>query len=142
MITIDASIAVAWFLDSGNPSAGAALAALEAADGIAPSNLITEIAQALVRAQRQKRFSDDDLVRASEELAALPIQFVSPTFSELVVLSKRHSISAYDAAYLAAAIATSAPLVTLDERLARAAAAERILWLPKPSRRGMKKKRV
>ena len=125
MIVIDASIVVAWYLDPNNLSARAAFDALAESDAVVPGNFHTEVAQVLMRAERQQRLTVDDLLRVTEEIATLPLVVELPMFSAIVTIARRHSLSAYDAAYLALAIDYNAPLATLDQQLAEAAGAER-----------------
>ena len=53
-------------------------------------------------------------------LARLTVDYAEPDWESLPLLARRWEISAYDAAYLQLALASKAPLVTLDSRLAKA----------------------
>lgn len=130
MIALDASVVAAWFLAPEEPLARAALEALATEDAIAPGSLYAEVAQALMRAERQLRFSMDDLLSASDEIGMLPLSTQTPSFGAIVSLARRHNLSAYDAAYLAVAIDNGAALATLDRSLRDAALREELAWAP------------
>ena len=51
---------------------------------------------------------------------------------EILALAKRHGLTAYDAAYLAAALREQALLATADRELATAAREHGVLWEPAP----------
>ena len=53
-------------------------------------------------------------------LDRLPIEFAPVGFDAIPQLAERARLSAYDATYLWLAMAHNAPLVTLDNRLAKA----------------------
>ncbi len=82
-----------------------------------------ELVNVLVRCHG---WDPDAVVEALRELGELGIETVAPDRPLLLVtldLAATHDISAYDAAHLALAGAADARLLTLDERLARAAGA-------------------
>jgi predicted nucleic acid-binding protein len=58
------------------------------------------------------------------DLAMLPIGLqqirVEAVFNRIEALSRRHNLTAYDAAYLDVALENGLPLATLDEALVRA----------------------
>jgi predicted nucleic acid-binding protein len=102
-----------------------------------------EITSALFRRARTSEIDTAALNSANRQLAELrhfwlaieEINVVLPTAMELLT---RHSLRAGDAIQLASAIAATAdrstvPFVTLDKRLAVAAAAEGFEVLPQPS---------
>lgn len=86
-----------------------------------------EVVNGLVVAERRDRLDAAGADRFLELLASLPVA-VDPSgaarvFSAVREAARAHGLSAYEAAYLELAARLACPLATLDERLARAAAA-------------------
>ncbi|MCV3768726.1 type II toxin-antitoxin system VapC family toxin [Rhizobium sp. TRM95796] len=123
---VDASIAGAWLLpDETNLLAEQAMSRLADEDAIAPDLLRHEIRSILLNAERRGRISDDFVHAALSRFRSLPLQFAgSSDDTEVVRLSRKYRLSAYDAAYLALAVLERLPLATLDRKLADAAVAE------------------
>jgi len=118
-VILDASAAVEWLL--GLPRAGAVAGRLAAASTVhAPHLLGIEVAQVV---RRYVAAGDVGPERGADALADLadldvalhPHEPLIPTVWRL-----RSNLSAYDAAYVALALALDRPLVTLDARLAAA----------------------
>jgi predicted nucleic acid-binding protein len=129
-IVVDASLALAWFLqDEQDSYADGVLASLQT-DTIAhvPTIWAYEIANALTVAERRGRISESDSGRVLTLLRALPIELgeapPSGVVDRVIDMARRHGISAYDAAYLELAVRLDARFATLDKPLR--AAAERI----------------
>jgi predicted nucleic acid-binding protein len=120
VIVLDASAAVEWLLVL--PLADAVTARLAPEDQTvhAPHLLAVEVAQVV---RRYVAAGDLNPERAGEALADLadldvihhPHEPLLPTIWRL-----RANLTAYDAAYVAVALALDAPLVTLDARIAGA----------------------
>lgn len=123
---VDASIAGAWLLpDEENTTAEQAMTRMVEEDAIAPDLLRHEVRSILLSAEKRERISTDFVHSALARLRALPLQLVGPgDDTEVVRLSRKYRLSAYDAAYLALALLEQLPLATLDRRLAEAARAE------------------
>lgn len=86
----------------------------------APHLLDVEVVQVLRRYAEKGDLRDGRAREALQDLADFPlIRFSHEPFLERM-WELRHSLSAYDAAYIALAEALNAPLVTCDARLARA----------------------
>jgi len=132
MIVVDASVATAWYLDKGNETARAAFAAALGSGIAVPGNFHGEVAQALLRSVRLKRFDQDALSDAVDSLSALKTDVQLPPLSTVVHFAQKHTLSAYDAAYLAVAQSRRVQLATIDAQLARAAKVEDCLWTPPP----------
>ncbi len=122
MIVLDASAAVEWLL--GLPLADQVTARLAPREQTvhAPHLLAVEVAQMVRRYVGKGDVSAERGARAIEDLADLdvvhhPHEPLLPTMWRL-----RSNLTAYDAAYVALALALEAPLVTLDARLAAAPA--------------------
>jgi predicted nucleic acid-binding protein len=117
---VDASAVVEMLLrtPAGEKCAARLLAPNEAL--CAPHVLDIEVAQVLRRFAGRGELTADRGCEALEDLADLPLTRYphGPLLERVWEL--RHSVSAYDAAYIALAEALDAPLVTCDGRIARA----------------------
>ncbi|MGE5830455.1 MAG: type II toxin-antitoxin system VapC family toxin [Micromonosporaceae bacterium] len=120
MIVVDASALADALVDDG-PVGQAARAAL-AIDShwAAPAHLLIEVVSVIRGKVLGRKLG---LVRAEEAVSALPTLVIDQIeAAELVgpVWQLRSNISAYDAAYVAAAELLTCPLVTGDARLLKA----------------------
>ncbi|WP_435748766.1 type II toxin-antitoxin system VapC family toxin [Microbacterium sp. PMB16] len=97
---------------------------------IAPDTLPIEVASALRGLNRGGLLSDERLNQAASDLARLRLELYDSTPLVPRVLDLRHNLSAYDAAYVALAGVSGCVLLTLDHRLARAAAASCTVEVP------------
>ena len=122
----DASIAAAWVLpDEEAPLADLALDRLGAETAKVPNVFWHELRNLLLTAQWRGRidgrYADASLAR----LRLLPIVCPGETDDlQVMLLARRHRLTAYDASYLALAIREGCALVSLDRRLRESAAAE------------------
>lgn len=132
---VDASIAGAWLLpDEENTAADQAMMRMAEEDAVAPDLLRHEIRSILLSAEKRERISADFVHSALARFRALPLQLAGPgDDTEVVRLSRKYRLSAYDAAYLALALLKQLPLATLDRRLAEAARAEGVVILGPPN---------
>ena len=128
-MVIDASVAVAWYIDDKNPAAKAILAALDAEKMYVPANFGTEVVNALLKAERRGICSETQVSRAIEHMRGLPLEAEAPSLAVVAALGRRHQLTGYDAAYLALAKETGSHVATLDSKLAAAAKAEKLLWV-------------
>lgn len=128
---VDASIAGAWLLpDEENSAADQAMTRMADEDAVAPDLLRHEIRSILLSAEKRGRISADFVHSALARFRGLPVQFAGPgDDTEVVRLSRKHRLSAYDAAYLALAVLERLPLATLDRRLTDAAEKEGVIVL-------------
>lgn len=117
---LDASAAVEWLL--GLSLAGEVATRLKAVDETvhAPHLLAVEVAQVVRRFAAAGEVAAERGTQALADLADLdivhhPHEPLLPTMWRL-----RRNLTAYDAAYVALALALDAPLVTLDARIAAA----------------------
>lgn len=126
---LDASIALAWFLDS--PVHGDALQAkqalLKGAKGVVPAPWHLEIANSLVVAERRKVLSAADTLIALSSLEQIVLQAVElhgdpVAMREAFTTARNFGLSAYDAVYLDLARTEGIPLASLDKDLRAAAA--------------------
>lgn len=128
-IVVDASLALSWcFPDEKTPYSESVLTLLETdTEAVVPSLWFLEIVNALVVAERRKRITHEQAQEFLNDLDSLGVT-VEPTDSSLVFndvyeLTRQHTLTAYDAAYLELAIRKGLPLASLDEPLKKAALA-------------------
>jgi predicted nucleic acid-binding protein len=121
VIVLDASAVVAVLLDPG-PGAERMRERIESPGESlhVPHLMDLEVLYVLRRQALRGSLSQRRSAEALEDLAS--IVFVRYPHTTLVerIWELRHNLSAYDAAYIALAEALSAPLVTMDARLAQA----------------------
>jgi predicted nucleic acid-binding protein len=127
MLVLDASITLAWILESERSAFSDALFERAASlDLWVPSIWRLEIPNALLVAERRKRIGRETRLQALERIAGLGIR-VDATVVDMRALSdlaERRALSTYDAAYLECALRQGFDLATLDRALAAAAVAE------------------
>ena len=125
---IDVSVMANWhFFDEREPKALAILKELE--DGketaLVPEIWWFEVHHVLLRGERRKRTTQLLVEQFLALLRTLPITIApNPEADTILSLSRLHHLTFYDAAYLELALRRQIPLATLDQALARAAAAE------------------
>ena len=96
---------------------------------IVPSFWRHEILNALLFGERRKRLTAEHVAAFLADLRRLPVQVdeqATPEaiFDTTLALSRKHGLTAYDAAYLEIALRDDLPLATTDHALKRAALAE------------------
>lgn len=92
-------------------------------DGLAPDLIWAEVGQTLRRYVRTRRLAEPAANEAMARLLRFPIvdEPMRPLAPVALDLAGKHSLSVYDAFYLALAEAAGATLVTADRRLAAVA---------------------
>ncbi|ANP84949.1 type II toxin-antitoxin system VapC family toxin [Rhizobium leguminosarum] len=127
---VDASVAAAWLLaDEESRTAEEALSFLETEDALVPDLFWHEMRNILLTAERRKRISNEDVLACLMRLTSLPLRTVSSEdHLPILRLAGKYQLSAYDAAYLALAVAENVSPATLDARLERAALAENLAF--------------
>ena len=119
MIVLDASAAVEWLL--GRPHGEAVERRLVGASSIhAPHLLAIEVAQVVRRFTLTGALAADRGEQALLDFSALGVMGHEHEPLLRLVWSMRFNLTAYDAAYVALALALDVPLVTLDRRIAEA----------------------
>lgn len=118
-LVVDASMAVAALIDSGNDGTWAQ-ALLRSGSLAAPDLMPAEAANILRRAQLAGDISSDVASMAHQDLLELRVEFFPYEPFAARVWALRDNITCYDAWYVALAEMLSAPLATLDGRLAKA----------------------
>ena len=120
MIVLDASAAVDWLLQT---PAGRRIEQRIYAhqDTLHSVHLLdVEFAQVLRRLVREGTLAPKRAEEALEDMAALRITRYAPLLLLKRIWRLRQNLSAYDAAYVALAENLQAPLLTRDQRIARA----------------------
>lgn len=125
---VDASIAAAWLLpDEKSASTDRTLLDLSGSMASVPSLFWHEVRNLILLAERRGRLSADEVQLCIAQLRGLPLEDAGHGSDYTVMgLAKAHSITAYDAVYLALAISKRLPLATTDKTLAAAARKEGI----------------
>ena len=138
-IVLDASAALAAVLpDEDSAFCEAAVAAGLNEGLIAPALWPYEVQNGLLVALRRKRLDAESLGQALEALRTFaPTLRATEGLGAELRIAQEHGVSAYDAAYLSVAIATSSKLATTDEKLRVAAASTgiRLFTAPRGSSR-------
>lgn len=123
-LVVDASVVLAVILDEEEKAA--LVSVTEGATLIAPGCLSWEIGNAFSAMLKRNRLGLDQVQRGLFIFGNIPIQEVEVSLSESLELSARHEIYAYDAYYLQLAKRSATQLLTLDQRMAQVAEAEKI----------------
>jgi len=124
-LVIDASMMLSWLLpDEANPEMAALRATLPDFDSIlVPAHWRLEVCNSLWMAERRKRIDASGIAQAVAIFAQFPVAIDPETNdragSEILALSRQHSLSTYDAAYLELALRQAASLASLDGPLRR-----------------------
>jgi predicted nucleic acid-binding protein len=84
---------------------------------VAPTLLLYEVTNAVAKARRGGRVSDEQAGNVLTSFEGLGIALMPVTWQQMLPLALRYDRSAYDAAYLALAETTEQPLVTADRRM-------------------------
>lgn len=127
-LVLDASLALQWFLEdeAGRQYGLSVLASLSSKRAVVPILWFYEVGNGLLMAHRRKRITFDQIDGFLTRLKALPIDASEEgpmELFELPALAQKHTLTDYDAAYLALAMQLRLPLATTDAELIRAAAA-------------------
>lgn len=117
---VDASVVVSALVDSG-PSGDWSSAALRTGGPAAPELLPFEVANVLRRLEGRPGLPRELVEQAHQDLLRLDVALWPYLAVADGAWLKRGSLTMYDASYVALAQQLDAPLMTLDERLARAA---------------------
>ena len=125
---VDASMAGAWLLpEEDSDAAEAIIAALTGRPPLpsVPSLFWHEARNILLIAERRGRIGAGEAAAAMTLLRRLPLEDAGAGRDDAIMATAAlHSLSAYDAVYLALAQERRLPLATLDRKLAGSARAE------------------
>jgi predicted nucleic acid-binding protein len=127
-LVLDCSVALAWFLPGERtPRTEDLLDQVVDTGALVPSLWPVEVANVLLAAERKRRISQAQRVRALTALAQLPIEMDAETASRswggAFDLAVAQGLTLYDALYLELSLRSGLPLATLDHDLCRAAKA-------------------
>ena len=119
--------------ESGRQYGLSAPASLSDKRAMVPIVWFYEVGNGLLMAHRRKRITFDQIDGFLTRLKALPIdaaQQVPTEILELPAIPQKHSLTSYDAAYLALAMRFRLPLATTGAELRQAAAAAGVAIVP------------
>ena len=127
-LVLDASLALQWFLvdEADRKYSLTVLSSLSEKQAVVPVLWFYEVGNGLLMAYRRKRIALEQIDGFLTRLKNLPIEAASLAPAEVLdlpVLAQTHSLTNYDAAYLALALRLRLPLATSDAALRRAATA-------------------
>jgi predicted nucleic acid-binding protein len=127
-LVLDASLTLQWFLEdeAGREYGLSVPANLSTKRAAVPILWFYEVGNGLLMAHRRKRITLDKIDGFLTRLKALPIDAAEQVPGEILdlpTLAQKHSLTSYDAAYLALALRLNLPLATTDADLRRAAIA-------------------
>lgn len=131
---LDCSVTMTWcFEDEATESAEHSLALLKEMTAIVPSIWVVEVMNVLRVAERKNRINVSSADHFIRFLNTLPIILDSGLNhflnTSILAISRKHSLSAYDAAYLEIALRYNIPLVSFDKNLCAAAKKEGVVLL-------------
>ncbi|RBP14271.1 putative nucleic acid-binding protein [Roseiarcus fermentans] len=128
---LDASFAASWFLpDEASEATDKLLSKVIENRPVVPGLFRHELLNVLLTAERRGRVTAADVDGALATVSTLPISVSAAADDRAVLrLARAHALTAYDATYLALALAERLPLATLDKRLAKAALGENVALL-------------
>ncbi len=122
---LDCSVTMAWcFEDEASDYTDCILRSLQHTKAIVPDLWELEVTNVLLMAERKKRIQEADVFHFIGLLNQLPIEKNRDTASmnDLILLSRLHQLTSYDASYLYLALTHGLPLATLDKKLKDVAA--------------------
>jgi predicted nucleic acid-binding protein len=127
-LALDASVAVAWHVTRNDPQeavlAQEALQVAMSRGALVPFLWYTEVANAILVAERRQISDPESSVRFLADLDSLPITMDSASPRSLQAktlnLARTHQLTAYDATYFELASRKNAYLATFDRQLADA----------------------
>lgn len=118
-VVIDSSVLIAALLDTG-PQGTWAEDVLASGALHAPELIRVEATNTLRRLERAKQISTAEANAAHDDLTQLNLELFSfDPFAERI-WELRHTVTSYDAWYVAVAEALKLPLATMDRKLSRA----------------------
>jgi len=126
-LVLDASVTLAWcFDDEDDAYADSVLGFLKDHAAAVPALWFTEIANAIAVAERRGRIQRAEIARIAGLISSIAVSvdhilMVQPWMTNIISLSRRTNLSAYDATYLELAMRLGLPLATTDRALRFAA---------------------
>lgn len=121
-VVIDVSAVMPWGVpDEDTDSTAPVRARVQREQAVVPSLFWFELANAVVRAERRGRITEEKGTEFLEFFDDVIADEAVPPASALAQLARVHGLTAYDAAYLWVAQSRGLPLATLDGQLRAAA---------------------
>jgi predicted nucleic acid-binding protein len=132
---LDASATLAALLpDEASAISDAIVDRLLSSRAVVPTVWPSEIANALLVAERRRRITEALVGELIAQVRLLPIDVddasTDAVFTSEIALARRYELSVYDASYLEVALRRGIPLATVDRRLEAAARAAGIALVP------------
>ena len=127
---IDTSAIVAVL--TSEPERGRLIDATEGAELVAPQSVHWEVGNALSALLKRRRVTPDEIQRALESYARIPIRFLEVELDVALMIAAKHRVYAHDAYLVACSLAQGAPLLTLDRGLERVATAAGVTVIEVP----------
>jgi predicted nucleic acid-binding protein len=134
---LDVSVAISWlFVDERDEDSQTMAHAVARYGALVPPLFRWELQNALLTAVRHGRMEPDQVKKHLESVEEIGVEtdgsIMALPLTTGLGLAQRFQLTAYDAAYLELAIRRSAPLMTRDQKLARAAEALDLSWKHRP----------
>jgi predicted nucleic acid-binding protein len=132
---LDASVVLTWCFPDENAGLAQHVAHRfkQGDTALAPSFWPHEVLNALLAGEKRKRISKEMIRSFLDDLAVLPVTLeqipAGIVFDRVQSLSRKHGLTAYDAAYLDLALENGLALATLDEALVRACKNAGAAWV-------------
>ncbi len=130
---LDASVALAWFLDRPTPKYATHVRELleNSNRGVVPLLWSLEMANGFAVSERRGMLTASDTAEALRELDIVAADSIEVSHETISLRSALHAarefrLTAYDAVYLETALREHLPLATLDKQLLRAASEARV----------------
>ena len=120
MIVVDASLVIDFLILAGRDNRVTSLFLAQSGETFAPELIDLEVAQALRRWAQRSALNQDHATAFLMSFQNLPIKRLPHRPLLKRIWQLRHSLTAYDAAYVALAEGLDAPLFTRDRKLAAA----------------------
>ena len=125
---LDASVALAWFIDNPIPPLAERLRRdlLSGDKAVVPALWHLEMANGFVMAERRRTLAARDVTRAMEEISFLLGPVIESdtdllSMKQVLATARTFQLTAYDAVYIEISTRRELPLATLDQRLRAAA---------------------
>lgn len=124
MIVVDAGVWVRALVDGGRSGDACRQVLSDDLEWVAPAHAPIEVLRTIRRYESAKLITTAQADAFAGAVREVEVQYTGPeTWLLAMVWDRRHNVSPYDAPYVALAQSYGVPLVTLDERLGRAATA-------------------
>ena len=118
-VVVDASIIIA--VVSNEAEKGPLVQMTQNVNLVAPTSIHWEIGNAFSAMFKRNRISIEDAIQAIIAYEKIPIRFVDIKLDEALKLAHALNIYAYDATIIRCAIKYKSPLLSLDQKLLKAA---------------------